>query len=227
MPDIDIQCLSCGNEISVSDIVDISKLKCRACGGEFLRSDGAAAPIGPSPEQKRRSLMKKVQRTEPREPAPKQEQPKDETHNLAWEKLNNPEGQKEVQKESSKLYSALTWKAWVLFLVIAAISGGLRYSGIIPSYILAQAVLYEALIVVVIQVFILLKAFQDSVFQGVMCVLLPPYAFYYLFAESDDFNLRAVTAGLLVGLGQDAGLIFFEWSQTIIQSVNDWIASGG
>ena len=146
---------------------------------------------------------------------------------LAWEKLNNPEGQKEVQRQSQKMYSGLTWKAWLLFIVIGAIAGTLRYSGLIPTSILQQAVLYEALTVLVFHIFIVLKAFQDSVFQGVLCVLLPPYSIYYLFSAADDFYLRAVVAGLLIGLGQDSGILFHEWSMSAVVTVNEWIASGG
>jgi hypothetical protein len=125
------------------------------------------------------------------------------------------------------MYSALTWKAWLAFFVIAIIAGTLRYSGLIPDHILEKAVIYEALTLAVLHIVIVLKAFQDSVFQGILCILLPPYAVYYLFSASDDFYLRAFIAGLLVGIGQDAGLIFHEWSVVGIDKVNDWIASGG
>ncbi len=84
MPDVDIQCLSCGNAITVSDVVDVDKLKCRACGGDFLRANGDAAPAGPSPEQKRRSLMKKIQVVAPKNPAAAKKEPEEGSHNLAW-----------------------------------------------------------------------------------------------------------------------------------------------
>ena len=41
-------------------MVDIDKLKCRSCGGDFLRTSPDAAPTGPTAEEKRRSLMKSV-----------------------------------------------------------------------------------------------------------------------------------------------------------------------
>jgi hypothetical protein len=150
-----------------------------------------------------------------------------EVNRLAWDKLNNPEAQAEVQRQSSKVYSALTWKAWVVFIVTAVIAGGLRYSGLVPSTILEQAAIYEAITMMVFYVVIVLKAFQDSVFQGILCVLLPPYAFYYLFSASDDFYLRAVMAGIMIGIVHDAGILFHKWSIFAIDAVNKWIASGG
>jgi len=231
MADVDIQCLSCGNQITVSDVVDIAKLKCRACGGEFLRSNGEALTSNPVADEKRRSLMRKsgpapaVNVAAAQEASP--ESPKAEINRLAWEKLNNPAGQAEVQRQSKRMYSALTWKAWVVFFVVAIIAAVLRYSGLVPKSILEQAAIYEAVAVFVMYLIISLKAFQDSVFQGILCVLLPPYSLYYLFSASDDFYLRAVMAGVLIGVGQDAGLLFHEWSLTGIEAVNRWIASGG
>ncbi len=231
MADVDIQCLSCGNQITVSDVVNVEKLKCHACGGDFLRSNAPAPAAGPTQEEKRRSLMRKSAESIPTAAAPQQgkaQQPAEpEVNRLAWDKLNNPEAQAEVQKQSQKMYSALTWKAWVCFIVTAAIAGTLRYSGLVPAGILEKAVFYEAILVAAFHVIIVLKAFQDSVFQGILCILLPPYAIYYLFSASDDFYLRAFIAGLLVGVGQDAAVVFHEWSVVGIDAVNKWISSGG
>lgn len=234
MPDVDIQCMSCGNQISVSDVVNVDKLKCRSCGGDFLRTNADAAPAGPSPEEKRKSMMKSLHKEDAKQKLALsknksgKEQPEEENASrLAWEKLNNPEGQAEVQRQSQKMYSGLTWKAWLLFIIIGIIAGTLRYSGLIPSSVIQQAAIYEALTVLVLHIFIVLKAFQDSVFQGVLCVLLPPYSIYYLFSASDDFYLRALVGGLLVGLGQDSGILFHEWSMSAVVTVNEWIASGG
>jgi len=227
MSDVTIQCLSCGNEITVSDVVNIENLKCRACGGDFLRSNAQAQPTGPTPEEKRRSLMK-TRIPEPVRPQQASEAPPaNHINRVAWEKLNDPAGQAEVQKQSAKMYSSLTWKAWAIFIGVGAIAGTCRYSGLIPASVLRQAILYEALTVLILHIFIVLKAFKDSILQGVLCVLLPPYSLYYLFSASDDFYLRAFIAGLLIGIGQDAGVIFHEWSIGIIDSVNGWIASGG
>ena len=234
MADVDIQCMSCGGEITVSDVVNVDKLKCRSCGGDFLRTNTDAAPTGPSPEEKRRSLMKSLKKKDAKQklaiaknaPAGKNADEVDVSR-LAWEKLNDTEGQAEVQRQSHRMYSGLTWKAWLVFIVIGGIAGGLRYSGLVPPSILAQAVIYEVLVVVVLHIFVVLKAFQDSVFQGVLCVLLPPYSIYYLFSAADTFFLRAVVAGLLIGIGQDSGTLFHGWSITAIDSVNAWISSGG
>lgn len=220
--------MSCGNEISVSDVVDVSKLKCRGCGGEFLRLNAPDASDTAASEPKKRNLLKTKQ-PEQSEPQPEQqaETPAQPHRRLLWEKINNPKGQAQVAKESKRMYSSLTWKAWLVFIVVAAICGTLRYGGIVPPEILQEAVLYEALTLLVLHIVITLKAFQDSIFQGVLCVLIPPYSIYYLFSASDDFMLRAIIAGLLIGIGQDAGIIYHEWSISIIDIVNKWIASGG
>lgn len=228
MPDIIIQCTSCSNEITVSDVVDISKLKCRGCGGSFLRANSPDKGSDPNASEKKRPLIKaKTTTGAEAQPEPQEAAPTEPHKRLIWEKLNNTKGQKEVAKESRKMYSSLTWKAWLVFVIVASVCGFLRYGGVIPDATIREAAIYQALTLLVFHIVITLKAFQDSVFQGVLCILIPPYSIYYLFSASDDFMLRATIAGLLVGIGQDAGILFHEWSINVIDTVNEWIASGG
>ena len=52
----------------------------------------------------------------------------------------------------------------------------------------------------VLYVTIILRAFKDTIFQGLLC-LIPLYPFYYIILVCDDFYLRAVVAGTMVGVG--------------------------
>jgi hypothetical protein len=70
-------------------------------------------------------------------------------------------------------------------------------------------------------------AFSDTVFQGILCLLVPFYSYYYLFFISDAFMVRAVAGGLLVGIAQDSMFVFQREAIRIITTVNDWIAAGG
>jgi len=72
-----------------------------------------------------------------------------------------------------------------------------------------------------------LRAFEDSVLQGAMCVLLPPYAFYYLFAFCDLFVLRGLYLGVLAGVGLDTFVVVRELAIAVNRSVTTWIMSGG
>jgi hypothetical protein len=63
--------------------------------------------------------------------------------------------------------------------------------------------------------------------QGILCLFIPGYSFYYLFGVTDEFYLRAIVAGLLVGIGQDAAIQLKEHAGHITGAVNDFISGGG
>jgi len=92
---------------------------------------------------------------------------------------------------------------------------------------LAMFASYGWILMVAFHILVILKAFKDSVFQGVLCAIIPFYSLYYLFAVSDDFYMRAVIAGVLILVGQDGAeyfkVLFGGWFKT----VGDWIQSGG
>ena len=80
---------------------------------------------------------------------------------------------------------------------------------------------------VCLQILIVLKAFQDSVLQGILCLLIPGYSFVYLFFMSDDFYARAVLGGLLIGMAKDSYLFYEQYALTLYNAINAWLASGG
>jgi hypothetical protein len=80
--------------------------------------------------------------------------------------------------------------------------------------------------VLAFHVVILIKAFQDSVFQGMLCLLVPGYSLVYLFTVSDDFYMRGVLAGLLVPVAWDTLVklqIVLAW---LYKFINEWIQGG-
>jgi len=117
--------------------------------------------------------------------------------------------------------------SWIVFVLLGGAMGYLRYGhGLPPEYVDLFAT-YGPWIVIAIHVGVVLMAFSDSVFQGILCLLIPFYSLYYLFLVSDAFMIRAVAAGLLVGIAQDSMLVFQRESSRIIEWVNAWIAGGG
>jgi hypothetical protein len=120
-----------------------------------------------------------------------------------------------------------TWGAWLLFLVVGGGMYYARYMNGLPAPYAAWLPAYGPYVIILLHIVIILTAFQDTVFQGILCLLIPLYSFYYLFLISDIFYLRALVAGLLVGLGVDSALFFQEVANHTIAVVNAWIASGG
>jgi len=103
----------------------------------------------------------------------------------------------------------------------------LRYGDVPATRHLEIMQQYGPLVITAFHILAVLKAFQDSVFQGILCLLIPFYSFIYLFFVNDDFYARAVVAGLLVGIAQDSYLFFQTKIIVIYHAVSAWLASGG
>jgi hypothetical protein len=105
--------------------------------------------------------------------------------------------------------------------------GFLRYGGFLPAEYLSWFPTYGPYAILVVHVILVLMAFKDGIFQGILCLLIPMYSFYYLFIVTDQFYFRAVVAGLLVGVGVDSAVFFQAKFLDVAEEVRGWIASGG
>ena len=117
--------------------------------------------------------------------------------------------------------------SWIVFIVVGGISGFLRYGGGLSGNNLLLLTEYGKYLVLGIYVLIVLAAFKDTVFQGIVSTLVPFYCFYWLFLVSDAFMMRALVGGVLVGTGADFCVWFNETAQHVMVSVQKWIGSGG
>ena len=86
---------------------------------------------------------------------------------------------------------------------------------------------YGPYALLVLHVTLVLMAFQDAMFQGILCLLVPLYSFYWLFMVTDLFMMRAVTAGILVGVGMDSVAFYQDLLNDTYRVVSKWIRSGG
>ncbi|MCE9614937.1 MAG: hypothetical protein K8T26_11710 [Lentisphaerae bacterium] len=117
--------------------------------------------------------------------------------------------------------------SWVVFVLVAGLMWYLRYGGGLHGKNLDLLIAYGPYSLLVLHVTLLLMAFQESVYQGILCLLVPLYSFYWLFMLTDAFLLRAVAAGLLVGIGQDSMAFYQDWFNEIVRVGKGWIESGG
>jgi len=212
MADIELKCPKCAKVVTVSEFADHDGMTCSACG-EPLKKSG----ITGQKEKSKPSLKLAVAKTE--------EESSGSTEPTKWQ--ISQEAAKKKQPKRKFEMTHLLWSS-VIFLVLGGIMGYLRYS---PDGFLATnkdlVRTYGPIILLTLHVIIILTAFKDSVFQGVLCLLIPLYSMYYLFNVSDNFYLRSITAVSLIGLGQDSAIVFSEWSQVGFNYVNDFISSGG
>jgi hypothetical protein len=229
MADIDITCVHCSKVVTVSEFVDRDSLSCPFCRKKATQtgredgSDDAAQPKvePPAAGQSRLKIRKTqgaIQAPETDRPAHPDEQPD------AW-RFNEMTQPMDVAKERVPIRHHIF--SWLLFLVVGGAMWVVRYSGRVPSQYVADMNVFGPYIVLGFYILIILKAFKDTVFQGILCVVIPLYPFFYLFVICDDFYLRAVFGALLIGIGQDSAIFFQGHVNTVIETVHAWIASGG
>ncbi|MDA0577428.1 MAG: hypothetical protein O3B24_04950 [Verrucomicrobia bacterium] len=117
--------------------------------------------------------------------------------------------------------------SWIIFLLLGGLMWHLRYNNGLSQANIDLLIKLGPYAVLVLHITLILMAFQDSVYQGILCLLVPAYSFYWLFLVSDAFLLRAIVAGLLVGIGQDSIAFYNNWFNAIVEVGKNWIASGG
>jgi len=208
MADIELTCARCGETVTVSEFVDVSSLSCRTCG----------APLAGTPVGRERPKLKTV-KAPPTDAQAEAEAPAREwRYHEIMSKAPPPRPRARVSRHIV---------SWTVFVVLGGSMGILRYANILAAGDLSLFITVGPIIVLAFYVFIILRAFRDDIFHGILSVIIPGYPLYYLFLISDDFYLRAVVAGLLAGCGQDTLQVVQGYLSDGISAVNAWIASGG
>lgn len=222
MADIEITCSNCSKTYSVSEFASGTYFKCPAC------ETNNEKPQSATETEKKKPLT--LQKREERTPVVTEEDYMKARDDNAWN-VREQITDDIVQNKKRSIYNA---GSWILFLVIGLATGVMRYGHMLsPEHLSATQKtseiiqIYGPYLILAFHIIILLKAFKDSVFQGILCLLVPFYSIYYIFMVSDDFYMRAVLGGLLIGLGQDTGIHINQIAQSTINTVNSFIQTGG
>lgn len=220
MADISITCAGCGQSITISEYARPEALTCRKCGQPLpLPRQADAEP------QESRIRVGPASLSQPFEAPPPAEDP---FVIDPAEKLNRrtPRRQRKLKQKTrrvrqSRVSAAI--KGWLLFLILAALLAFLRFKKVLPDNLYEYYRLWGMLMLGFFQVVLIVDAFTEDFFQGIMCLLIPPYTVYYLFVVSDAFYLRAVVSALLVAFGWDTALVLHRTAVDVYWSVTNWI----
>ena len=123
--------------------------------------------------------------------------------------------------------------ALIVFLIFAPIFALLRFSGyfletaLLPGTALDAIHEYGPYLLILIHVIIVIMAFGDAVVDGILCLLVPLYSFYFVLASSDRAMLRVVLLILLIFVGYDTVIFAQVHGLEIYTSIDGWIKSGG
>jgi DNA-directed RNA polymerase subunit RPC12/RpoP len=213
MADIRLKCANCSKEVAVSEFAKTDGLHC-TCGGKLLRPAGAQTAVakpkhgGLSFKSEEQMASENVAVQDPEE----------------WRFVKHMKKDERAQQQPRNTHLIISW---LVFLALGGALGYVRYvpNSVQPTY-LQMLKDYGIAVFGVLYVTIMLRAFKDNVFQGLLC-LIPLYPFYYIILICDDFYLRAVVAGAMVGVGQDSLMMINSQAQIWISVVQAWIAHGG
>lgn len=215
MADVSLHCLSCSKTLTVSQFADHTKLSCPDCGSNM----SLAAPVE-SHELQRPDLQ--IRHNRPPAAMSKSDEP---TQADLMQKVFMP-GRGIVRKRRMSGSIKQVIAAWLLFLALGTAMFFLRYRDIVPDPIPAYVKEYGPYLIGLLHITIIIYAFRDHVLQGILCMLVPFYTLYYLMV-ADMMFLRAVTLGLLVGLGQDTFELVSGYWMEFFRTVDAWIREGG
>ncbi len=228
MADISYQCPQCGRERKLSQYADPRGVVCPKCNVPFEaahagESGGSTPAVGGALPERPALRMKQRQADAPAEAAA--DQPEATAPPLPHPDIETPVGRPEVHEKKKKVSEA--WLAGALFLLLGGLMYGLRYQGWLPPDAARNLRDYGWLAVLAGHAIIVAKAMTDNMLQGILSLLIPGYSLYYLFVVADHFYLRAVFAGLLIGIGQDAMVELNFRAQQLIAVVHAFIEAGG
>ncbi|MDI6775167.1 MAG: hypothetical protein QME60_07220 [Verrucomicrobiota bacterium] len=216
MADIEIKCPVCEVTITVSEFADPDSLYCRSCGGKVQKP--AATPAA----KKKKPVVHKPD-IHYEQSVPNKESERGQTSEwLFHERVRK----KQQAEKPRKIFVGPAVRSWAIFTALAAIMFTARYRNVLSHRHLDYLVTYGPIAIAAFHIMAALKAFKDSVFHGVLCVIFPPYSLYYVFLISDDFYMRAVYGSLIVGAGCDTFIFAKKYVILAYFAIKHWIEYG-
>ena len=214
---VDIKCPDCGTSVTFPRGQVPLRVSCPACRRHL------ASPDRPRPKSKL-TLRQQGEQAEEAAPPPTDGVPKlQQGQQESFTELTSHQGDLYRTKHPPPHH----WIAFGIFLVLGGAMAFIKYGNWMDSMIIGYMDLLAPYIILGLLIFVVLKAFKDSIMQGTLSLMIPGYAFYYLFSVCNDFYLRAVLAGLLPGFGEASFYKYRDWAFAALAKVNAFLATGG
>ncbi len=214
MSDVTLKCAHCGRQVVVSEFVDPESLKCPGCGEKLpfaRRRDTRSTP----------TLVSKRHYAE-------QDATQDEQADVAVRRRRRKRrGRAPAIFRIAQFQFSEYALSWVVFLVLTPILVRLRFGGVLTGESLDACKSFGMIGLGVIYLIVLLDAFRDEMFQGLLCLFIPPYTVYYLFFMSDSFSLRALLGAFVLSFGYDTYMWSSAYAKIFIDAGLNWVSQGG
>lgn len=213
MADIILTCPKCQSKTTISEYTSEKIVTCASCGQEL-----------PVPERKKPTSGLKLRKS-PAPPPPPPEQPQEakEKGQVVTATVKRKSAIQDREKRRMKAGVVMVALSWVVFVLLAGALGYIRFFGGIPGVTPEDLKQYGLIAVGVCYVLIIILAVKDNMFDGLLCIVVPMYPFYYIFMVSNLVYVRAIVAAVLVAFGYDFALFLQASWNEIFQGVNRWI----
>ncbi len=207
MADIAIKCPACGRENKISEYASADMFVCSACKKPLEQPShaaGARLKVRTIEDNRRSTLV--GERIPP---------PLEEAKRIAEAGAQVEAVVKDVHKARTKVKTYKTLWNYLAFLLVGGILVGGQYlvqrnPALMQSYAMTRLVVMGLTTLAV-----LLAAFQDSTFQGLLC-FLPPYTLYYAFVRLESFALRGAFAAVCVAFFTE---VYFIGDRAVLPNV--------
>ena len=219
MADITLTCGTCGNRITISEYVEVEFMTCMKCKTKV-----------PVPKKQPEQVVATQLKLAPGmrgAPEPAAATP----HvgpTLIEEVRENTPFMKRMRKRPRRARSiAVLIGAYAVFAALVSGLLYLRFWAPLPPG-KHELVINGALwTLAVMHLSVIVAAFTDDIFHGLMCVLIPGYTIYYLFAHVERYFQRAIVAALLLAFGVDAFRLVAGFVHDSYGSMSAWMDRGG
>ncbi len=224
MADIPVQCPACGNRFQVSEYADRDKLLCAKCGAAIPPPEQQAVTAEyPAPKLRLATAQPIIT---PVVPPPSAEL----SVTQAWMRRRQQHAKSKSSRRHLSLLTRLnssTWSNWAIFILLAGVGIYLRFFAPMSAALHGELRYWGAMALLACHITIVISAFSDETFQGILCLLVPVYSLYYLYSLSDEHFLRAIMAALALAFGMDAWQYLNAITNDVFDGVNRWMQAGG
>ena len=192
MADVILKCLECGKENKISEYASPETRICASCHHALQ-----------IPEQEKKSARLQMRRIENRQAETLtggiadyvlDEKVRREFSHTAADVLSD------IHKMRKKVKHPHAFWGYLTFLIASGILIGLQYQMKQHPDLIQTYELVRIGISAIGAILLLIAAFQDNTFQGLLCLFVLPYAIYYVAVRLESYWLRGILLGIIVAL---------------------------
>ena len=245
MADVSIMCSNCAMAFKVSEYALGKTIRCPTCNTEIKTMSDSAQDAQSTQAKSKLKLAHRpganiqqpniVESTKEDLISPEQKKIEDNTSVLSdIIPQNQPSAEDKPTvmavsgQDAENIKRAVPW-GLLIVLIFAPIMAILRYGEytpigpLLPDSILDSLENYGAYILIFTHLVIVILAFGDSVMEGILCVLVPFFSFYYILANNDRNIFRAFLLVLIIFLALDTYNFSKVHGATTYKAVKHWL----